>query len=176
MRRNLLFLDRDGVLIEDRDYGELGDPFRLKIRPGVIEGLEKLKKLNFHFFVFSNQAGINKGYYKISDVIKNNERIDQFLETKGLKVLKYYFCPHLPSELCSCRKPNLSLYRQWTKDFPFDYEHRFMIGDKDSDIEFGKRLNMITIYLKTRYPLTSKPDFVVHNFEEAINYICSYFF
>ncbi|MEO0302021.1 MAG: HAD-IIIA family hydrolase [candidate division WOR-3 bacterium] len=175
MKRNLLFLDRDGVLIEDRDYGTLGDPFKLKLNDYVIEGLHKLKKLNFHFFVFSNQSGINKGYYKEIDVKRNNERLDQFLYLKRVKILKYYFCPHLPIEMCSCRKPGLYFYRLWKKEFPFEYEKKFMIGDKDSDIEFGYKLGMITIYIKTRYPLTLKPSFIAKNFKDAIEYICSFF-
>lgn len=175
MKRNLLFLDRDGVLIEDRDYGILGDPFKLKLKDYVAQGLEKLKKLNFHFFVFSNQAGIGKGYYKVIDVIRNNERLDQFLYLKRIRILKYYFCSHLPNEGCSCRKPGLHSYRLWKKDFPFEYEKKFMIGDKDSDIEFGKKLGIKTIYIKTRYPLTLKPDFLAKDFKDIVEYICSFF-
>lgn len=173
MKRNLLFLDRDGVLIKDRDYGELGDPFKLKLNKYVISGLERLKKHNFHFFVFSNQSGINKGYYKEIDVIRNNERIEQFLFLKRIKILKFYFCPHLPNEGCSCRKPNLHFYRIWKKEFPFEYDRKFMIGDKDSDIEFGKRLGFKTIYIPTRYNLSLKPDFIAEDFKSAVDYICS---
>ncbi len=175
MKRNLLFLDRDGVLIEDRDYGILGDPFKLKLKDYVIEGLEKLKKLNFHFFVFSNQSGINKGYYKIIDVIKNNERLNDFLYLKRVRIFKYYICPHLPKEGCSCRKPGLHFYKLWKKEFPFEYDKKFMIGDKDSDIEFGKKLGMKTIYIRTRYPSTLKPDFLAKTFKDAVEYICSFF-
>ncbi len=175
MKPNLLFLDRDGVLILDRDYGELGDPFKIKFLEGVFEGLKILKEKRFHFFVFTNQSGIQRGYYGEKNVIKIHERIDQFLYEKGIKIFEYYFCPHLPDEGCSCRKPNLGLYRKWIKEFPFQYDKKFMIGDKDSDVEFGKKLGFKTIFIEGRYERNSNPDFIAKNFKQAVDFICSFF-
>jgi histidinol-phosphate phosphatase family protein len=171
--KNLLFLDRDGVIIEDREWGYLGDPYGIRFMEGVFEGLMRLKEKNFHFFVFTNQSGIGKGYYGFSDVLRVHKRIDEFFYSYKIYIKRYYFCPHLPNEGCSCRKPGISLYRIFRKEFPFEYQNKFMIGDKDSDIEFGKRLNFRTIFIKGKYKLNSNPDFIAEDFSSACDYICS---
>ena len=98
--------------------------------------------------VVSNQRGIALGRYTAEDVRAIHSEFQAVLNRRGARIDGFYFCPHDKSE-CNCRKPLPGLFEQAVADFPeVRAETCVMIGDSVSDIDFGRRLGMHTIFLE----------------------------
>src|SRR5688572_33108526 len=72
-----LFLDRDGTLIVDKHY--LADPDGVELIPGVADALRHARTLGYQLFLFTNQAGIARGFYTLDDVLRCNTRMEELL-------------------------------------------------------------------------------------------------
>ena len=142
MKKKILFLDRDGVINEDKGY-----VFREKdfsILPNVIEGLTEFKKKGFYFIIITNQSGIARGYYKIENFNVFMNKIITTLKQFNIQIMDYYFCPHHPTGKikslaidCSCRKPKPGMILKAMQDYNVDINLSVLVGDNISDIEAG---------------------------------------
>ena len=148
------FLDRDGVLIEERNY--ISSPSEAEIFPETIQALKILRKNGFKIIVITNQGGVAKGYYKEESIFDVHKEIDRQLAKAKLKIDKYYYCPHHPegmvkkySVACRCRKPAPGLILDAVKDFNIDLSKSFLIGDKVSDIEAAQNAGCSAILVET---------------------------
>ena len=108
MQNHAVFFDRDNTL--NYDPGYLGDPEQVKLFPGVIEGIKKLRQqYNFKIIVISNQSGFTRNILRESDVIAVNERINELLREQDTEIDDFFYCPYHPDfdppELTMCRKP-----------------------------------------------------------------------
>lgn len=166
-----VFLDRDGVINEDTGY-----PHKLEdlvILPGVYEALQKLQKLGFRLFIISNQSGIGRGYYSFEDFERfNNEIIDR-LEEFSIKIEETYICPHHPDDKCECRKPAIGNLKKAESDYDISLPDSYVIGDKQSDIDLGKKAGCYTVYI-TSNRKDHKPkgaDCIANNILNAANWI-----
>jgi D-glycero-D-manno-heptose 1,7-bisphosphate phosphatase len=118
------------------------------VLPGVAEALRKLNQAGLRVLVVSNQRGIALGLYSVETVRAIHREFQQFLKSFGARVDGFYFCPHDEAQ-CNCRKPLPGLYDQAVADFPdIRPETCAIFGDSLSDIEFGRRLGMNTIFLE----------------------------
>ncbi len=147
MRKNkAIFLDRDGTIIEDKNYAyKIED---LELLPGVIDGLKLLQK-EFIFFIITNQSGIGRGYYTVEDFHKFNNHLIKELKEHSIKIEKTYFCPHLKEDNCECRKPKTKFIDTIVSDFNIDIKNSWMIGDHPSDVLCGINAGCKTVFLLT---------------------------
>ncbi len=141
------FLDRDGVVNEEVDY--LSDPDKAIIITGSAQAIKKLRQHGYLAIVVSNQAGVARGLYRVEDVHKVNERIQDLLNKEGAMIDEYYFCPHHPefSGACKCRKPEPGMLLQAAKKYAIDLTQSFMVGDRISDLEAAQRAGCKNCYL-----------------------------
>lgn len=130
--KKAIFLDRDGTINED--YGYVYKISDLKYIDGVIESLRQMNELGYILIVISNQSGIGRGYYTSNDAEKLFDYMVKYLKTKGVDITKYYYCPHVDSDLCECRKPKLKLFYDAINEFNIDLSKSFAIGDKERDL------------------------------------------
>jgi D-glycero-D-manno-heptose 1,7-bisphosphate phosphatase len=143
-----VFLDRDGVLNqklpEGRYVASLSD---FRVLPGVPDAIARLNRAGLRVIVLSNQRGIALGLHTAQDVLAIHAAFQSELAGHGARVDAFYFCPHDKGE-CNCRKPLPGLFEQAQADFPdIAAESSLMIGDSLSDIEFGRRLGMTTVFI-----------------------------
>lgn len=138
------FIDRDGVINEERNYVHRIEDFVLL--PGVAQGLALLRDAGFRLIVVTNQAGIARGYYDQSAMHRLHDHLREQLALQGVALDAIYFCPHHPhgsvKELafeCNCRKPSPGMLLQAAKDFDLDLSESVLIGDKLSDVQAGKK-------------------------------------
>ena len=143
-----LFLDRDGVinvrLIDDyvKDINEF------VFLPGVLDAFKIFNRKFKHIIVVTNQQGVGKGLMKNEDVEKVHEFMIQEVRTNGGNIDKVYFCPQLKSETDNYRKPSPKMAFFAKNDFPeIDFSKSIMIGDMNSDVEFGINAGMKTIFV-----------------------------
>lgn len=148
-QRRAVVFDRDGTLVVERHY--LSDPDQLELLPGVAEGLHKLAKLDLILVIVTNQSGVARGYFDMSRVDEIHARLMEMLEREGVKLDGIYICPHHPDDGCACRKPASELIIRAGHELRFDLGSAFVIGDKECDIELGKRVGATTFLVRTGY-------------------------
>ena len=131
-----MFIDRDNTIIIDKGY--LHNPEDIEFLPGVLQALRMFQATGFLNIMVSNQSGIGRGYFSESDYISTQNHMDKLFIANSIKFTAYYYCPHSPSEDCECRKPKPLMAFKAAREFHINLKESYMIGDKDSDIEFGK--------------------------------------
>jgi D-glycero-D-manno-heptose 1,7-bisphosphate phosphatase len=143
-----VFIDRDGVLNEKLPEGHYVTRWsEFHILTGVAEAIGRLNRAGARVVVVSNQRGISLGLYTASDVRAIHSEFQSLLKTQDAHVDAFYFCPHGKRQ-CNCRKPLPGLFEQAVAEFPeIAAQTSIMIGDSLSDIEFGRRLGMPTVFI-----------------------------
>jgi D-glycero-D-manno-heptose 1,7-bisphosphate phosphatase len=143
-----IFLDRNGVLNEKMPEGRFAASWSdFHLLPGVAEAIGRLNRAGLRVVLVSNQRGIALGLYTAADVNAIHSAFQNLLGCHGAHVDGFYFCPH-DKRQCNCRKPLPGLFEQAVADFPaITAATSAMIGDSLSDIEFGRRLGMTTVFI-----------------------------
>lgn len=171
-----IFLDRDGTLIEEKNYlSNVKDIFFL---PNCFEGLKQLQK-NYLLIIISNQSGIARGYFNETKLEEINGKIKSQALENGINITDIFYCPHHKngiikeySIVCNCRKPKIGLIEKAVKKYNIDLEKSYMIGDKDSDILTGKNCNCKTILIKNNNYLNKEiPDYEAADLLDAAEFI-----
>lgn len=142
-------LDRDGTIIEERNY--LSNPEDVRLLGGCVVGLRRLRDLGLRLIVLTNQSGIGRGYFPQEAVDAVNNRMVALLRENGVEIDDMYVCPHTPEDLCACRKPGTSNFLKAARVWDFDPRQAYVIGDKLCDLEMGKRLGAMTFLVRTGY-------------------------
>ena len=130
-----VFLDRDGTLIEDKDY--LHRPEEVVIYPGVGPALKRLQSAGFKLFIVTNQSGVGRGMFPIEDVHRVHTHLSRELTKDGVRFEKIYIAPEAPEEPSRGRKPSPQFLFDARDEFDLDLSQSFMIGDKLIDLECG---------------------------------------
>jgi D-glycero-D-manno-heptose 1,7-bisphosphate phosphatase len=130
-----VFLDRDGTLIEERNY--LCRPEDVAIFPGVGRALSLLRAAGFRLFIVSNQSGVGRGYFTLTDVERVNQHLSRELARDGASFDKIYVAPEAPDAPSRGRKPSPQFLFDARDEFGVDLTKSYMIGDKLIDLESG---------------------------------------
>lgn len=130
-----VFLDRDGTLIEDKDYLHL--PEEVIFLPGARAALSRLSKAGFQLFLVTNQSGVGRGYFTLSDVERVHAHLEQILGLEGVTFTKIYTAPEAPEQPSRGRKPSPQFLWDARDEFGVDLAASYMIGDKLIDVECG---------------------------------------
>lgn len=176
-----VFLDRDGTIIYDKGYiGKIKD---VMLIPRAAEAVKMLNNAGFLVIVTSNQSGIARGYFDIDAVTKVNAEIQSRLNKYGAHIDASYYCPHFTEGVnkkyvkkCLCRKPSQGMIKIAVKDFNINIRKSFVIGDKLTDVLFGKRAGAKTIMVLTGHgkdeikniTKKTKPDFIAKDLISAV--------
>jgi D,D-heptose 1,7-bisphosphate phosphatase len=182
MNHKAIFLDKDGTLIENVPYNV--DPEQIRLTEGASEGLRMLQDFGFRLIVVTNQAGVAYGKYKEDALLPVRQKIQQLLESSGVTLDDFYYCPHHPDGKveeyaihCFCRKPNAGLLFKAAREHDINLAASWVIGDILNDMEAGRRVDSRTILLdngnETEWKLTSqrRPHFTVKTLKEAAEVI-----
>jgi histidinol-phosphate phosphatase family protein len=148
-RRSAVFLDRDGTLIEEKNY--LSDPNQVTLLDGVVDGLKALQELNLPLVIVTNQSGIGRGLFSLQDAEAVNARIEDELAARGINIAAWYMCPHTPADGCHCRKPMPGLIEMACNDLGLDPQRSFVVGDKRSDIDLARAVGAEAFLVTTGY-------------------------
>lgn len=167
-KRPAVFLDRDGVLTEEKSY--ITNHKDLKMFSYTKECVKRIKNYGYYAIVVTNQSAVARGMLSIEELNKMNG----FLK-KEIGVDAVFYCPHHPNaeileyrKICDCRKPETGLFKQAMERFSIDMSNSYMIGDRASDILAGQKMGLTTILLETGYGTEKlefdiKPDYLADN-------------
>ena len=184
-----VFLDRDGVIIEDLHL--LTKRARIQLLDGVPQALVRLRRAGFALIVITNQTVVSRGLATEQDVIDLNAEIQSLIERAGGPYLDaFYFCPHHPNATlpayrmdCECRKPRPGLLLRAAREHNLNLGASFVVGDRITDIIAGARAGCRTVLVQTGKhqlppietvePLDEsvQPDHVCANLGEAARWI-----
>jgi D-glycero-D-manno-heptose 1,7-bisphosphate phosphatase len=143
-----LFLDRDGV-INQRIWGDyVKEIAEFNLLDGSAEAIAYFNEVFMYVLVVTNQQGIGKGLMSERNLSDIHAYCSELLKEQNGRIDQYYFAPNLSTNDTGMRKPATGMGIQAQKDFPqIDFKKSVMIGDSDSDIEFGRNLGMKTVYV-----------------------------
>jgi D-glycero-alpha-D-manno-heptose 1-phosphate guanylyltransferase len=163
-----LFLDRDGVFNEQIINAYVKQVHELTIIKGVPEAIADFTKLFGRLLVVTNQQGIGKGVMTEDDLHHLNGYIENLIETYGGKLDKIYFAPQLRELNSNYRKNGTGMGLHAKFDYPdIDFDKSILIGDSESDIEFGTKLGMKTVMLKNKRNLITKADYIFEDLQSV---------
>ncbi len=150
-QRPAVFLDRDGVLTEEKGY--IDSVEKLNIFPYAAECVRKIHEKGYYAIVVTNQSGVARGLFGEDDLRKMNAYLMR--KTKADAV---YYCPHHPAGRvekykmqCSCRKPETGLFQAACREFAIDLAGSYMVGDRAGDILAGQNMGIRTVLLESGY-------------------------
>jgi len=146
-----LFLDRDGVINVENVGSYITDWNDFKFCEGTLQALRKLNEVFGRIVVVTNQRGVEKGVMS-KDIMKEiHANMINSVADEGGRIDKVYACTAV-DDADHNRKPNTGMAMQAKEDFPeIDFQRSVMVGNSVSDMEFGKRLAMHTVFLTTKY-------------------------
>jgi len=144
-----LFLDRDGVINARIPFAYIERPADFQFLEDAPKAIAQFTQQFDYIVIVTNQAGIGKGIMSSEDLDAVHAHMLLQIEAAGGQIDAVYHCPELAEDNPNCRKPNTGMALQAQYDFPdIDFETSIMVGDSASDIEFGKRLGMLTVLIE----------------------------
>jgi D-glycero-D-manno-heptose 1,7-bisphosphate phosphatase len=163
-----LFLDRDGVINKKLDNDYVKHWIEFEFLDGTFEALKTLSGIFGTIVVVTNQQGIGKGIYRTEDLELIHKNMLYELTYQGGRIDKVYFSPHLEKENHPTRKPGVGMGHQAKADYPHvDFKKSVIVGDSMSDMEFGRALEMITVFISAEKREDPRIDF---NFASLIEF------
>jgi D-glycero-D-manno-heptose 1,7-bisphosphate phosphatase len=134
LKRPAIFLDRDGVINENRaDYVKSWS--EAEFLPGVFDALRRLAQANLAIVLITNQSAVGRGIISHEEAIQINQRVVETIRAQGGRVDGTYLCPHHPDENCACRKPRPGLLLQAADELDLDLGRSYFIGDAVTDMQ-----------------------------------------
>ena len=134
-----LFIDRDGVINTDKVH--VSDIDLFDFTDGIFDLCRRYAIAGYRIIVITNQAGIAKGYYTEHDFQTLTAWMIEEFEHHGIEIARVYHCPHHPdfTGRCNCRKPEPGMILKAVEEFGLDISGCVLVGDKESDLEAGRR-------------------------------------
>ena len=177
-----VFLDRDGVI--NKESKSIKTIKNFKIFPSSLLAIKKLNKNKIPCFVVTNQSGLAKGEFTLSDFFKVSFKLDKKLSKIGAYIDDFLVCPHFTNKnfknlnesfFSSYRKPNSGMINTFVRKYGIHRNKSYMVGDSDRDILAGKNAGLKTILVKSPkindYKINVKPNFRTNNLKQAVDLI-----
>jgi len=132
-----VFLDRDGVIIENRP-AYVRDWSEVTFYPQALDALARAYASPYKFVIVTNQSAIGRGIMTLARAQELNQKLVAAIEQHGGRIDGVYMCPHAPEAGCACRKPEPELILQAAQELSLDLGRSILIGDALSDILAGQ--------------------------------------
>lgn len=144
----LIILDRDGVINQDSE-DLVKSPEEWQAIPGSLEAISALNQAGYRVVIASNQSGLARGLFNIDTLNAIHRKMHEDLEKVGGHLDGIFFCPHRPSDNCTCRKPKPGMLKQICKRFFSKPSDTPFIGDSVRDLEAAQAIGAKPILVLT---------------------------
>jgi len=145
----VLFIDRDGTIIEEPPDHQVDSLQKLRLLPGVIPALLDLKRAGYRFVLVSNQDGLGTESFPEPSFREPHDFLRALLASQGIEFDAEFFCPHFPTDACGCRKPGTGLLTEYLAAGRLDLKRSYVIGDRDSDMQLAANLGIEGLRVRT---------------------------
>ena len=175
--RPAVFLDRDGVIVRERNY--LSRPEQISVLRGVPAAMKALRKAGFKIVVVTNQSGVARGYFSLTQLGRIHRELKRRLAKQGAKWDALYFSPHGPDSSHPWRKPGTGMLKAAQKRFRLDLKSSYFVGDTTTDIQTAHNAGCTAVLVRGgqggkdgKHP-KAKPDATVRDLPAAVRHILS---
>jgi PST family polysaccharide transporter len=181
MSRRAVFLDRDGTLIEQREY--LTDASQVKLLPRTAAALKRLQDRGYLLVVVTNQSAVARGLLTEKELVRIQDHLQDVLYRAGVRLDGMYYCPYHPQAVLAeyrrdsdRRKPRPGMLLQAAEDLDIDLSRSWMVGDDDRDVEAGRAAGCRTVRLADQEGAPggnggARPDFTAGDLQDAADTI-----
>jgi imidazoleglycerol-phosphate dehydratase/histidinol-phosphatase len=142
MSSAVLFVDRDGTLIEEPPDQQVDSLEKVRFMPGVFAALSELRRRGFRLAMVTNQDGLGTRSFPRAAFEEPQRFVLEAFKSQGIEFEAIFVCPHLPADGCECRKPKTGLLKEYLRDAAVSLEGSAMIGDRETDMQFAHNLGV----------------------------------
>ncbi len=142
MSTKVLFIDRDGTLIEEPEDFQVDELGKVQLVQGVIPALLELAQHGYRFVMVSNQDGLGTDAFPQNVFDSCHEHAMQLFTSQGITFDEVFICPHLPDENCGCRKPRTGLLTRYLASTDINLSLSAVIGDRLTDMQLAERIGV----------------------------------
>ncbi len=137
LKQPALFLDRDGVFIENRTH-YVRHWKDVELLPQALQALARIRHIPYKIIVVTNQSVVGRGIISLETAVSLNERILDAVRQQNGRIDASYLCPAKPGSNAACRKPRPGMLQQAAQEHDLDLSQSFMIGDALTDVQAGQ--------------------------------------
>jgi imidazoleglycerol-phosphate dehydratase/histidinol-phosphatase len=152
MATKVLFIDRDGTLIEEPEDYQVDSVEKVRLVKGVIPALLELARHGYRFVVVTNQDGLGTASLPQDQFTAAHEHTLQLFTSQGVNFDEIFICPHMPTDNCECRKPRTGLLTRYLAVTDIDLSHSAVVGDRDTDMELAERIGVQGLLVNSTNP------------------------
>jgi D-glycero-D-manno-heptose 1,7-bisphosphate phosphatase len=134
MNNKIIILDRDGTINRDSD-DYIKSPEEWQPLPGALEAIARLSQAGWHLVIASNQSGLGRGLFDVATLNQMHDKMNKMLSAAGGRIDAIFYCPHVPQDQCSCRKPLSGLFEQIGDRFGAQLDQVNAVGDTLRDAQ-----------------------------------------
>jgi D-glycero-D-manno-heptose 1,7-bisphosphate phosphatase len=134
MNNKIIILDRDGTINRDSD-DYIKSPEEWQPLPGALEAIARLSQAGWHLVIASNQSGLGRGLFDVATLNQIHDKMNKMLAAAGGRIDAIFYCPHVPQDQCSCRKPLSGLFEQIGDRFGAQLDQVNAVGDTLRDAQ-----------------------------------------
>jgi imidazoleglycerol-phosphate dehydratase/histidinol-phosphatase len=138
----IVFVDRDGTLIEEPADHQVDTLAKVRFMPGVFGALSELKRRGFRLAMVTNQDGLGTPSFPTPSFDEPHRFVLDAFKSQGIEFDAVFICPHLKADECDCRKPKTGLVKDYLRDAGMDLARSVMVGDRDTDLEFARNIGL----------------------------------
>ncbi|MEK6650978.1 MAG: bifunctional histidinol-phosphatase/imidazoleglycerol-phosphate dehydratase HisB [Bacteroidota bacterium] len=168
---NIIFLDRDGTIIQEPPDQQVDSFEKLELIPGVIRGLHQLVDRGYELVLVTNQDHLGTAGYPMQSYKQVQNKLTRLMAGEGIRFLQTFVCPHGPEDGCRCRKPATGLVDAFLAARAFDRDRSWMLGDRETDVQFGRAIGVHTVRLGGRGKPETSAEYDAHDFPDACRFI-----
>jgi imidazoleglycerol-phosphate dehydratase / histidinol-phosphatase len=140
--QRVLFVDRDGTLIEEPPDQQVDSIEKVRFVPGVFAALSGLVGRGFKLVMVTNQDGLGSGSFPQAAFDRPHRFVLEAFRSQSIEFDAVFVCPHVPADACNCRKPRTGLVEEYVRARNIDHAASAMVGDRDTDLEFAANLGV----------------------------------
>jgi len=159
-QKRAVFLDRDGTL--NRDVGYPADWSQVHLYPFAFDAVRRLREAGLAPVVVTNQEGVGRGFFGRAEVERLHGEFAAAFERAGSPIDAFYYCPHVPpapgAPGCGCAKPAPGLGLRAAAELGLELAGSYMVGDKATDVLFGRAIGAVPILVLTGYGRRALPE------------------
>ena len=130
----IVILDRDGTINHDSDE-YIKSPEEWRALPGALEAISRLNHAGYHVVIATNQSGLGRGLMDVAALNAIHKRMIKQLAAVGGRIDAIFYCPHAPTDGCTCRKPMPGLIEQIAERFGLEMQGVAFVGDTLNDMQ-----------------------------------------
>jgi imidazoleglycerol-phosphate dehydratase/histidinol-phosphatase len=142
MSRAVLFVDRDGTLIEEPHDNQVDSLSKVRFMPGVFAALTELRGRGYRLVMVTNQTGLGTPDFPFASFTEPHEFVLNVFASQGIRFDEVLVCPHRAADDCACRKPKPGLLKEYLREHSINLEKSAVIGDRETDLQLASNIGV----------------------------------